>query len=103
MGRFEPKLWSAYYRDDQPVAVLLLNRLIDRAELELVYLGLSPAFRGKGLGKRLMQHALSLARAHNDTGIHLAVDQQNAPAMQLYKGLGFRATGRKVAMIYILK
>ncbi len=103
VGRFEPDLWSAYYLDDQPAAVLLLNRLIDRAELELVYLGLSPAFRGKGLATRLMQHALSLARAHNDSGIHLAVDQQNVPAMKLYKGLGFRATGRKTAMIYVLK
>lgn len=103
VGRFDPGLWSVYYQDDQPAAVMLLNRLIDRAELELVYLGLSPAFRGKGLATRLMQHALALARAHNDSGIHLAVDQNNEPAMKLYKGLGFRATGRKVAMIYILK
>ncbi len=103
VGRFEPNLWSVYYQDNQPAAVLLLNRLIDRAELELVYLGLSPAFRGKGLATRLMQHALALARTNNDSGIHLAVDQENAPAMKLYNGLGFRATGRKVAMIYVLK
>jgi mycothiol synthase len=103
VGRFDPGLWSAYYLDDQPAAVLLLNRMIDRTELELVYLGLSPAFRGKGLASRLMQHALSLARVHNDTGIHLAVDQENGPAMKLYKRLGFRATGRKLAMIYVLK
>ena len=103
VGRFEPDLWSVYYADDKPAAVMLLNPLIDRTELELVYLGLSPAFRGKHLATRLMQQAISLARARNDSGIHLAVDQQNTPAVKLYKGLGFRATGRKTAMIYVLK
>ncbi len=103
VGRFEPGLWSAYYDGDEPAAVLLLNPLIDRHELELVYLGLSPRYRGKGLATSLMHHAFAQAGARNDTGIHLAVDQANAPALQLYQRLGFRATGRKVAMIDVLK
>lgn len=103
VGQFEPDLWTVYYQDDQPAAVLLLNPLIDRMELELVYLGLAPAFRGKGLARRLMQRALATARARDKTGIHLAVDERNQPAMKLYQGLGFRATGRKLAMIYVLK
>ncbi len=103
VGRFEADLWSAYYADDEPAAVLLLNPLIDRPELELVYLGLAPAFREKRLATRLMQQAIATARARHDTGIHLAVDQLNTPAVKLYKGLGFRATGRKTAMICALK
>lgn len=103
VGRFDPALWSAFYWDGQPAGVLLLNPLVDRRELELVYLGLAPAFRGKGLARRLMQRALFTARARGDGGIHLAVDQANAPAMKLYQHLGFRATSRKLAMIYVLK
>ncbi len=102
VGRFDPGLWSAFYLDDQPVGVLLLNPLVDRAELELVYLGITPRFRSKGLATRLMHHAAALAAERNYSGIHLAVDEQNTPAVRLYRGLNYRATGRKVAMIYAL-
>ncbi len=103
VGRFDPALWSALYVGDRPAGVLLLNPLVDRSELELVYLGLAPAFRCKGLAARLMRRALAVARARGDAGIHLAVDQANTPAVKLYQHLGFRATARKLAMIYVLK
>lgn len=103
VGRFEPTLWSAYFEGEAPAAVLLLNPLVDRRELELVYLGLTPAYRGMGLATTLMRRAFASAKALHYTGIHLAVDQDNAPAMGLYQSLGFRATGRKTAMIYVLK
>lgn len=103
VGRFDPALWSAFYYGDQPAGVLLLNPLLDRRELELVYLGLAPPFRGKGLATRLMRRALCTARVRGDAGIHLAVDQANTPAVKLYQHLGFRATARKLAMICVLK
>ena len=56
-----------------------------------------------GLATRLMQRALAVARVRGDAGIHLAVDQANTPAVRLYQHLGFRATARKLAMIYVLK
>ncbi len=102
VGRFDPDLWSAFYLNDQPVGAMLLNPLADHPELELVYLGIAPAFRNKGLASCLMRRAVSLATTRKLTGIHLAVDEQNIPAMKLYKGLNFRATARKVAMIYTL-
>jgi len=102
VGRFDAGLWSAFYLDDRPVGVMLLNPLVDQPELELVYLGITPSFRGKGLASRLMRHAALVAEARNYSGIHLAVDEQNTPAVRLYHGLGYRATGRKVAMIYTL-
>jgi mycothiol synthase len=102
VGRFDPRLWSAFYLNDQPAGVMLLNPLADQPELELVYLGIAPPFRNKGLASRLMRRAISLAHANNFAGIHLAVDEDNTPAMKLYKGLNFRTTARKVAMIYTL-
>lgn len=102
VGRFDPRFWTAYFLDDEPVAVRLLNPLADQPELELVYLGLSPRYRNKGLAARLMRRAASLAASQSYTGIHLAVDEQNKPAVRLYGALGFRATARKVAMIYTL-
>jgi mycothiol synthase len=103
VGRFDPSWWTALYLQDEPVGVLLLNPFVDRRELELVYLGLSPKFRGGGLAGRLMNAALARAKAERFTGMLLAVDEHNAPAMRLYQGLGFRPTGRKAAMICTLK
>ena len=103
VGKFEPSWWTAYYHQDKPVGVLLLNPLIDRPDLELVYLGLSPAYRGHGLASALMNAALTRARAERFAGMLLALDESNAPAEKLYKSLGFRATGRKTAMIDTLK
>ncbi len=103
VGRFDPALWTTWYADNEPVAVLLLNPMAERRELELVYLGLSPAFRGQGLGKALMYFALSRAKQFGYTGIHLAVDDSNTPALRLYQHIGFRATGSKLAMIGVLK
>ncbi|GAB4192068.1 MAG: hypothetical protein Kow00105_06110 [Phycisphaeraceae bacterium] len=103
VGRFDPALWTTWYADDEPAGVLLLNPMAERRELELVYLGLSPAFRGQGLGKALMYFALSRAKQLGFTGIHLAVDDANTPALRLYQHIGFRATGSKLAMIGVLK
>lgn len=103
VGRFDACWWSAFYLDDEPVGVMLLNPLVDRSELELVYLGLSPAYRGQGLAGRLLRRAVAQASLMRYTGLLLAVDEQNVPAMRLYRGLNFRVTGRKVAMIYALK
>jgi len=103
VGRFDPGWWTAYYLDDQPVGVLLLNPLADMRELELVYLGLSPNYRGGGLARRILDVAIARGRAECFTSVLLAVDEQNTPAVRLYQGLGFRPTGRKAAMIYTLK
>ena len=102
VGRFDPRLWTAYFLGNQPVAALLLNPLADQPELELVYLGIAPAFRNKGLATQLMRRAASVAASSNFAGIHLAVDEQNVPAVKLYRALEYRATARKVAMICTL-
>lgn len=103
VGRFDPTLWSVYCLDGQPVGVLLLNPLADRPDLELVYLGLRPRFRGRGLAKKLLRWGIAQASAHRCSGMLLAVDEQNAPAVGLYQGMDFRATARKTAMICTLK
>ena len=102
VGRFDPRFWTAYFLEDEPVGVLLLNPLADQPELELVYLGLAPKFRNKGLATELMRRAASMASSHSYAGIHLAVDEQNTPAVKLYRALDYRATARKVAMICTL-
>lgn len=97
-GRWDPALWWVVMLDGEPEGCVLLNRGQDRASTELVYLGLSPALRGKGLGARLLTMGMSkLGRGTLE--VNCAVDERNAPAIRLYRRLGFTSFGRRVALV----
>ena len=101
-GQFSPELWWAVRHGDEPVGVMLLSPLPQRSAMELVYLGLAPAWRGKGLGSRLLKHGLAQTHQRRLTSMLLAVDDLNKPAMGLYQSLGFEVHARKLAMIMAL-
>ena len=101
-GPFEPRLWLALHDDEKPVGVMLINRVTGRSTGELVYLGLSPAYRGRGIARQLLHHGLGLATEAGCTSMILAVDQDNASARTLYRKTGFVPTGRKHAWIRFL-
>jgi GNAT superfamily N-acetyltransferase len=99
-GEFLPHLWMLLRCGDAPVGVLLLNPVLQRQAMEVVYLGLSKPWRGKGLGRRLLLHALGLTRRERIKQVILAVDEANEPAMQLYRSMKFTPTARKLAMVW---
>jgi putative acetyltransferase len=54
-----------------------------------VGMGLLPAYRGRGIGKRLLSAALAKARSNGITRVELEVRSDNAPAIKLYEHMGF--------------
>ena len=46
--------------------------------------------RGRGIGRRLLLRAAELSENYGKGTLGLAVHDENAPAQQLYRGLGFR-------------
>jgi RimJ/RimL family protein N-acetyltransferase len=56
-------------------------------------IGLLPEFRGKGIGRGLMQRTIDAAFAFGLTRIELTVRESNANAIALYKSLGFAIEG----------
>lgn len=56
--------------------------------VEIVYMGLVPAARGRGLGRSLVHHAMSAARTIGAERLILAVDRNNAPAADHYRAAG---------------
>ena len=56
-------------------------------------IGLLPQFRGRGIGRTLMQRAVDAAFAFGLTRIELTVREANATAIALYKSLGFEVEG----------
>ncbi|MCA3594144.1 MAG: GNAT family N-acetyltransferase [Methylobacterium sp.] len=66
-------------------------------EAELLTIALDPETRGRGLAKPLLaQHAQNVRRAGGEV-LFLEVAEDNAPALALYRGLGFREFGRRKA------
>lgn len=98
-GEFDPNLWIALLEHDVPRAVLLLSRAPHGDALELVYLGLVPEARGRGLGDVMMRQAMAMAARRGRTSLSLAVDSKNAPALKLYYRHGLRQVGAKIAMV----
>jgi ribosomal protein S18 acetylase RimI-like enzyme len=67
----------------------------------VIYLGLTPAARGRGLGRAVLRRALELARA-NTPRLELAVDLRNTPAVQLYRATGFTVRDRRAVHLALL-
>jgi ribosomal protein S18 acetylase RimI-like enzyme len=68
---------------------------------EVIYLGLTPAARGRGLGRAAIRHALDLARGQA-TVLELAVDLRNTPAVRLYRSCGFTPRDHRSVHLAIL-
>ena len=96
-GRFAAERWQLGRVLGKPeaAAVLLLAEVPGRNVWEVIYLGLTPAARGRGLGRAVIERALGLARGRVPW-LELAVDLRNTPALRLYEATGFMAlAGRR--------
>lgn len=98
-GRFDPTRWLLLEYEGVAVACVLLSESPLRRMLELVYMGVHPEVRGKGVGRYVLGRALRLAQSQSYQGITLAVDARNAPARALYEAAAFRTTHSRRAMI----
>lgn len=76
---------------DGEVAGFLVSRETTPGEREILNLAVHPAMRRRGIGKKLLEDEIS----HSRGGWFLEVRESNQPAINLYKNIGFRATGRR--------
>ena len=56
----------------------------------------SQAYRGRGLGRRLVEHVLDWAAANGLPRVTLLADKSNAPALTFYERLGFEHSAMRV-------
>jgi RimJ/RimL family protein N-acetyltransferase len=77
--------WCDIRRDTQPTG----------AHRGVLGMGVVPAWRGRGVGSRLIEAALGLARERYFVRIELEVYADNYPAIALYKKFGFVREGAR--------
>ena len=73
----------------------LVNNFLGRGEL--VYLGVVPEARGRGIGRALLAQAMRDTAEMGLPQMGLAVDVANQPAVRLYEEAGFKEIRRRQA------
>jgi ribosomal protein S18 acetylase RimI-like enzyme len=92
--------WLALYGDN--VAGLLITTPIQNTtSWELLYVGLVPQARGRGLGTHLVNQAMHTALEQGATRLTLTVDFRNAPALRMYERLEFQEFDRREVYLRI--
>lgn len=88
----EPKPWWLVEHAGQIIGCLLLTP-ISAVRMELTYLGIVPAARGKQFANRMMHFLMGWVARQSVPTIQLAVDRRNIPALHTYFRYGFQPTG----------
>ena len=89
---FTSRCWVAEV--DGRIAAMMVGWLIVD-ELHVATIATHPEYRGQGIGKRLLVHALHAARDEGVTRSFLEVREGNAVALSMYHSLGFVEDGRR--------
>lgn len=75
-------------RDDVPVGcTALLSR--GGGEYEIGKMAVRPSAQGTGLGRKLMEHAVAVAKELGATRLYIETHHSLLPAIGLYKSVGF--------------
>ena len=73
--------------------LLIARKAADEAEI--LTFGVAPACRHAGLGRALLQEAISLLRASAAKRLYLEVEDGNEAALKLYRGVGAVPVGKR--------
>lgn len=95
-GVFRPESWLLPSLAGECVGCVLVNDSAGRAdEAEVIYLGVRPAWRRRGIARAMLRRAMNQAAGRGRKTMSLAVDAANAAAVRLYESEGFREVDRK--------
>lgn len=79
--------------DGRVIAMLVGWLIVD--ELHVATIATHPEFRGRGIGKRLLLHALRSAKEEGAVKSFLEVRESNDLARKIYRDFGFVEDGRR--------
>lgn len=88
-GIFTPQTWWLCEWDSKPAGCLLVNDSAASREAELVYVGVVPEYRGRGLCRFMVRHAAHETHRRGRSYLTLAVDVVNHYARRVYESEGF--------------
>lgn len=84
---------QGYFANEELVALSVVQ--FNSFDAELLYVLVSPAKRQQGLAKQLLTACLAECETRGAERLMLEVRASNAPAINLYKSLGFEQDGKR--------
>ncbi len=97
-GIFNPSTWWLVRWEGQAAGCVLVNESIS-GEAQMVYLGVIPAFRGRGLARWMTAAVMQACMQAGLTAMTLAVDRRNATAARAYAAAGLTICRERNAYI----
>ena len=79
--------------EEKPIAMMVYRVAFDQADVLTV--AVLPAFRGRGIARKLVADALIHCTELGAEKLFLEVEVGNAPAIKLYENLGFKHISRR--------
>ena len=95
----EQQSWFLRERENGRLAGMLLCSRVAPDVAHITQLCIHPAWRGRGLGRVLLDHAVWSLRKSGSAAITLTVTEANQPAVKLYEKTGFDIRHRFDAMV----
>ncbi len=99
VGTFDASRWLVVRNRGADVGCLLLADHPDANAWELVYMGVVPDARGRGLGVAIVRHAQWLTAQAGRERLTAAVDADNGPAIEAYAAAGFTGWNRRTVFL----
>lgn len=94
------KTWWVVDRDGDLTGYALAGLNSDNSEAWLLGLAVRPRHQGTGLGRKLMEHAVTAMRMAGVADCFITVRPDNAAAFRLYQEFGFTQVGDEVENYY---
>jgi ribosomal protein S18 acetylase RimI-like enzyme len=93
---FDPATWSVAFAGDDAIGVVMAQRLPDEAGVGvLVFLGVRPERRGRGLGRKLHAAGLGILARAGATRYRDRTDVENEPMLRIFAANGCRVVARE--------
>ena len=100
-GIFTPQSWLIVSIEGVACGCVLVNDARDSSKVEIVYAGVCPSCRGRGLGRAMLRRAARDASLRGRTEMVLAVGAANIYAIRTYEAAGFRQTDRRIVYVML--
>lgn len=98
-GEHDPSMWWIMSDTDGPCGLALLSPVPSADCVEVVYFGLAPRVRGRGLSRALLAHAVGALAGRRERSLALACDEGNVAALRLYRSFGFVRRLSRIALV----
>ncbi len=102
-GEYLTDQWYVVRAGGVDAGVLILAGHAAAGSWELVYMGVTPEARGRGLGTCIVRFALDAAASGGAQRVVLAVDAANQPAVDMYQRAGFLEWERRAVYARLAK